>query len=139
MTWLARREYSRHEVYEKLQVKGCSEAIAQAVADGLVAEGYLSDERFVESLVRVRRGRGFGPLRIRLELQEKGIAAPAIEAAIDARNRDWLTELKRVRRKKFGSSLPTTYAERARQARFLQSRGFSTDHIFEVLKASDDD
>ena len=139
MTWLARREYSRHEVYEKLQSKGCSEAIAQAVADGLVAEGYLSDERFVESLVRVRRGRGYGPLRIRLELQEKGIAAEVIEAAIDARNRDWLTELKRVRRKKFGNSLPATYAERARQARFLQSRGFSTDQIFEVLKARDDD
>ncbi len=136
---MARREYSRHELYEKLLTKGCSEAIAQAVSDGLVAEGLLSDERFIQSLIRVRRGRGYGPLRIRLELQEKGIAPEVVEGAIQTRSREWVDEIKRVRSKKFGASLPATYAERARQARFLQSRGFSTDQIFEVLKGRGDD
>ncbi len=136
---MARREYSRCELYEKLLTKGCSEAIARSVSDGLVAEGLLSDERFIQSLIRVRRGRGYGPLRIRVELQEKGIAPEIVDDAVAARSREWVDEIKRVRRKKFGASLPATYAERARQARFLQSRGFSTDQIFEVLKGREDD
>lgn len=126
-------------MYQKLLTKGCSEAIAQSVSDGLAAEGLLSDERFIASLIRVRRGRGYGPLRIRLELQEKGIAPEIAEGAVAARSRDWLDEIRRVRRKKFGAAMPTTYAERARQARFLQSRGFSSDQIFEVLKAREDE
>jgi len=103
------------------------------VADALAAEGLLSDERFVEGLVRVRRSRGFGPLRIRQELQDKGAAPEMVERCVDMHSRDWLVELKRVRRKKFGERLPSSYAERARQARFLQYRGFSAEQIREAL------
>lgn len=93
----------------------------------------LSDERFAESLVRARRNRGYGPLRIRQELQEKGAAPEIIERSVDARSREWLVEIERVRRKKFGERLPSDYAERARQSRFLQYRGFSTDQIREAF------
>ena len=139
LIWLARREYSRHELQAKLQAKGYDAATAQSVVEQLTADGYVSDHRFVDSLIRARRARGYGPLRIRFELQQKGIAAPAIESAVDARGGDWLAELKRVRRKKFGNALPATYAERARQARFLQSRGFSAEQIAEVLRMREDD
>lgn len=93
----------------------------------------LSDERFAESLVRVRRNRGYGPLRIRQELQDKGAAPDVIDRCLDVGSREWLVELQRVRRKKFGERLPSNYPERARQARFLQYRGFSTEQIREAL------
>ena len=130
---LARREYSRHELYNKILNKGCTEAIAAEVIRQLEAERLLSDDRFMESLIRVRRGRGYGPLRIQKELQEKGVSAEAIEHWLDVTGREWLADVRRVQRKKFGSRPPKNFAERARQARFLQYRGFTYEQIQQVL------
>jgi regulatory protein len=47
--------------------------------------------------------------------------------------------LREVWRKKFRAKKPKTPAERAKQARFLQSRGFSFDHIQQVFNARDVD
>jgi regulatory protein len=99
----------------------------------------VSDTRFAESLVRVRRSRGYGPVRIQKELEQKGIEGGAIDAVLDARSREWTQEIERVRRKKFGAGLPRSYAERARQAKFLQYRGFTFDQIQHVLASRDSD
>lgn len=113
--------------------KGCAEAIAAEVVRQLEAERLLSDDRFMESLIRARRNRGYGPLRIQKELQEKGVAPEAIANWLDATSRDWIDDIRRVQRKKFGARLPRNYTERARQARFLQYRGFTYDQIQQLL------
>lgn len=93
----------------------------------------VSDERFMESLIRARRNRGYGPLRIQKELQEKGVAPEAIANWLDATSREWIEDIRRVQQKKFGARLPKSYAERARQARFLQYRGFTYDQIQQLF------
>jgi regulatory protein len=130
---LARREHSRSELQDKLLKKGCPEAIATETVKRLEQERFVSDDRFMESLIQARRSRGYGPLRIQKELQEKGVTAEAIERWLDVSGREWLEDIRRVQRKKFGARLPKSYPERARQARFLQYRGFTYDQIQKVL------
>ena len=135
MGWLARREHSRAEVVAKLRRKGCDARIAADVVAALAAENYLSDERLAEVVARSRRRRGYGPMRIRKELERKGLADEAIERWSDARSKEWLAELERVRHKKFGARPPSSFAERAKQARFLQQRGFTYDQIQQALNS----
>jgi regulatory protein len=133
--WLARREHSRAEVAAKLTRKGCDAALASHVADALATQGLLSDERFAEVLVRSRRHRGYGPVRVRHELEQKGLAPEAIDRHVDTQNNEWIAELERVRRKKFGGAMPRSYAERVKQMKFLQYRGFTFDQIRQVLES----
>lgn len=131
--WLARREHSRRELYSKILQKGCDAAIAAEVVKQLEAERLLSDDRFMESLIQARRNRGYGPLRIQKELQEKGVAPEAIARWLDATSQEWIDDIRRVQRKKFGARLPKNLADRSRQARFLQYRGFTHDQIRQAL------
>jgi regulatory protein len=105
----------------------------------LAAEGLVSDERFIEALLHVRRVRGYGPLYIRRELEEKGIDCAVVEQWLDAASHDWLDDLRRVRDKKFGGRKPASLAERAKQTRFLQSRGFTHEQIRQVLGSDGDE
>lgn len=134
---LARREHSLHELQRKLVRKGCGAGLAAEVAQELEARQLLSDGRFAEDLLRVRRERGYGPLRIKKEMQDKGVDEELIERYVDTVDPLWLEVLKRVRRKKFGDRRPRSYQERARQARFLQYRGFTFDQIQSVLNEID--
>ena len=133
MSWLARREHGSQELRRKLIGKGCPAAVADQTVEQLQRERLLSDERFLESLVRARRTRGYGPLRIRKELRDKGVTRDAIERGLDAARAGWDEDIERVRRKKFGARRPKNMAERARQARFLKHRGFTFDQIQQVL------
>jgi len=103
----------------------------------LQAQRLLSDERFTEALIRARRARGFGPVRIQRELQEKGIGDELIGDKLDFSSPAWLEESDRVRRKKFGDVLPRSMAERAKQTRFLQYRGFTLEQIQRILNPRD--
>ena len=133
MQYLARREHSCRELQDKLLKKGCDETLAAETVHRLEQERLVSDERFMESLIQARRSRGYGPLRIQKELQEKGVTTEAIERWLDVSGGEWLEDIRRVQRKKFGARLPKSYPERARQARFLQYRGFTYDQIQKVL------
>jgi regulatory protein len=135
---LARREYGRRELQEKLIERGCSEALAAATVDELTSEGLVSDERFIEALLHARRARGYGPLYIRRELEEKGIGHEVIGQWLDPADREWLQDLRQVQKKKFGGRKPASLAERAKQTRFLQSRGFTHEQIRTVLGSDDD-
>jgi regulatory protein len=130
---LTRREHSRRELEEKLIRKGCAAEMATQVAASLEVERLLSDDRFVEMLIRARRRRGYGPVRIRGELREKGIADDVIARWLDVGSHDWTEEVKRVRRQKYGAGIPANMNERAKQARFLQYRGFTFDQIQQAL------
>ncbi len=134
---LARREHSLHELQQKLVRKGCGAELAAKVARDLETGRLLSDGRFAEDLLRVRRERGYGPLRIKKEMQDKGVDAQLIARYVDAADPQWVEVLKRVRRKKFGDRRPKSYQERARQARFLQYRGFTFDQVQSVLNEAD--
>lgn len=134
---LARREHTKHELKEKLVRKGCPEGVALEVVADLEATKLLSDERFAESVVRVRRNRGYGPLRIRKELQDKGVDHDCIERCLDAGDPEWVDVGRQARRKRFGDKLPKDYKERARQARFLQYRGFTYDQIQGALNPNE--
>jgi regulatory protein len=93
-----------------------------------VAERLLDDARYVERHVASRAERGHGPVRIAADLASLGAPPELIEAAIES-GPDWRAMADAVRRRKFGAAAPDSRAEKARQARFLQYRGFSSDHI----------
>jgi len=139
LSWLARREYGRAELINKLVQRGCEEDAAAQIVAALVVEGLVSDERFVEALLHVRQVRGYGPLYIRREMEEKGIARDMIERWLDAGSRDWVELVKWVNKKKFGGKQPANLVERAKRTRFLQSRGFTHEQIRQALGSDDVD
>ncbi|MBI3771483.1 MAG: regulatory protein RecX [Gammaproteobacteria bacterium] len=135
LRWLTRREYSRHELQQKLQTKGFESAVIESVIAELLRERYLSDERFAEALVQSRVNRGVGPVRLRQELRQHelndDVATPMPSEA------EWRRRASEVRRKRFGAQMPQTYEERAKQMRFLQYRGFTTEQINAVMATED--
>jgi regulatory protein len=88
----------------------------------------LNDERYAANFVAYHADRGQGTLRIARELRDLGLSEETIEAAL-ASGPDWRALAREVRIRKFGLPAPADWAEKARQARFLQYRGFSSDHI----------
>jgi regulatory protein len=134
---LARREHSRRELQARLQPFADDPDELEPLLDDLEKRGWLSEARFVEQLTTVRRRR-FGAARIIHELREKGVSDASLAAA-QSRLKDSEVEAARaVWKKKFGS-LPTTLVERAKQSRFLASRGFSAEVVHAVLKKSCED
>lgn len=128
MALLARRDYASGELRQKLAHQGYdSEVIGGVVAD-LVAGRTLDDARYAENYVMYHSGRGHGPLRIAADLKALGVSDTLIEAAL-AGGPDWRALARAVRARKFGDEPPEEWKERTRQARFLQYRGFSSDHI----------
>jgi regulatory protein len=109
-----------------------------AALDALERSGALADARFTDSFVRSRIAKGQGPQRIRAELAQRGIADDEADDGLRAADVDWLAAIRAVRAKRFGPELPRDYAERARQARFLQYRGFSAAHIRAALEFDGD-
>ena len=134
MALLARRDFSSSELQGKLRRKGFhADACAAAIAD-MVASRALDDERYAQNYVSYHAGRGQGPLRIHRDLKALGVPAAAIEAALAA-GPGWLEQATQVTARKFGPERPADRAEWARRARFLQYRGFSSDHIRAALGA----
>lgn len=129
MDYLARREHGRAELLAKLEKAGFDPNTAQDTVARLVDDGLQSDTRFVEAFIRSRIGQGKGPVRIRAELREHGVDDSLIGDVLAAADEDWAGLAREVRRKKFGSAVPGDFKEKARQMRFLQSRGFESDHI----------
>jgi regulatory protein len=135
---LAGRDFGQAELARRLARRGYPEVVVAAVVDRLVAERLLSETRFVEQFIRQHAGRGRGPLRIRAELRERGVPEAEIETGLEAAGEDWVAVAREARRRRFGVSPPGDYPERARQARFLQYRGFSNEHIRAALGPGED-
>jgi len=134
---LARRDYASGELRAKLEQRGYDGPTAAAVIAELIEERALNDIRYAENYVRYHAGRGHGPLRITADLKPLGVPAEVIEAAL-ATGPDWRALAREVRTRKFGAQEPPDWPEKARQARFLQYRGFSSDHIRSALDADFD-
>ena len=131
---LARREHSRRELARKLAARGFPDDVVTSVLEELERTCALADARFTDSFVRSRIGKGQGPQRIRAELAQRGITDEEADGVLRAADVDWLATIRAVRAKRFGAELPREYAERARQARFLQYRGFEAAQIRAALE-----
>jgi len=130
---LARREHSRQELQQKLLQRGFSLDLIQQELEKLVQKGLLSDERFVENYARARRNKGYGPLRIVVELQQRGVSGDLIDNYVDYAAEEWLELAEQIRQKRFGKKIPKDFNEKAKQMRFLQYRGFNMEHISKIL------
>lgn len=129
MDLLARREHSVAELRTKLRVREYPEADIELAIESLVRDSLLSDDRFAAAFVSSRVRKGQGPVRIRGELRQRGVADHLIEAHLAAADVDWLALAREVRNRKFGSESAADFREQARQSRFLQHRGFSSEQI----------
>lgn len=137
MRLLARREHSRVELGRKLAAHAEDFAEVEAVLDQLQQRGWLSDERYAEQMVQVRRGK-FGSARIVHELREKGIDEALIADTLSGLKEGELGAARAVWEKKFGEP-PVDAKERAKQIRFLMSRGFRQEIISQVLRGRVDE
>lgn len=137
MRLLATREHCTTELNRKLSRKGFEQDDIAFIIEECRQNKYLSNERFTEVFVNSRRVRGNGPTRIQKELQQLQIDADLIATYLDFSDPLWVERARQVREKKFGSSVPDEFKEKMRQARFLEYRGFSHDHIQQVLREDD--
>jgi len=128
---LTRRDHSRAELRAKLAAEAESAEELDAVLDTLQEQRLLSDNRYASQRVVARAGR-YGNARLKQELRQTGISDEDIAAALPEAG-DETRRCQSVWARKFGE-LPKSAAERAKQMRFLQYRGFSGDAIRRVMR-----
>jgi regulatory protein len=129
---LARREHSREELKRKL---GGAETIPgelDSLLDEFERQGWLSEHRLADQAVVLARGR-YGSRRVLDQLRQKGVTGEPLVRAIDALKAQELESARAVWRKRFGRPA-ADLAEKAKQARFLATRGFAPEAIQQVLK-----
>ena len=132
---LARRDYSRAELAEKLRSRGASAPEIDATLDDFERLGYLSDARYAQAVVSQRAGR-LGQRAIARDLHDKGIGPDAAKDALATlADRDELADATALWARRFGQP-PADDREKARQLRFIVSRGFSVAIAFKVLRAA---
>ena len=135
MELLARREHSRAELKEKLKRRAYDYPadFIEAVLDDFAARNLQSDERFAEVYVRSRISRGYGEIKIRAEMQSRGVSADITQLALEALEIDWYAKALAALMKKFASGLNAenmrSQKTRGKMQRFLQNRGYNPDQI----------
>lgn len=132
---LARREYSQAELRKKLQHKFPEDNDGvEAALERLIDTGLQDDERFAEAFLRTQIARSRGPIRIRHEARQKGIAEQ-INALLEASDEDWYALALDAAERKLGQGDVSDPKIKARIARFLAYRGFDTDQVMNALDA----
>jgi regulatory protein len=134
MDLLSRREHSYKELFDKLRLRNFEADDISSALDKLLSENLLNDERFTESYVHYRVQKGFGPLRIKNELSEKGIDGELVQSQMEIYDSIWSELMQKQRIKKFGAEIPEDYKEKMKQARFLQNRGFSPESVMRLFR-----
>jgi len=135
LQYLIRREHSQQELLHKVSGKGFLYADIDLVINELAGQGLQSNERFAESYARSRVHRGFGPLRIKAELQQRGAGDCYFDMAVEDIAGSWQELLVQVYEKKYGADISVIdIKEQLKRSRFLQQRGFSTEMIRELLQ-----
>jgi len=137
LEYLGKREYSAAELANKLKPYADEADDIPALITDFTERGWLSDARFTEQIVRVRKTK-FGSAKVANELREKGVSDDLIANAVADIQENELENATAVWRKKFKQPA-SNRNEWAKQARFLQSRGFSFDTIKQVLNTVEDD
>jgi regulatory protein len=137
-TLLARRDYSSHRLTQKLLTKGFQPSEITSVLEELRQSGVVSDQRFLESFIRYRRSRGYGPQRIRQELLAEGLSKEMIEEQLDIAHNEWFAEAQRVWQKRFRGKRAKNLQEKSKQLRFLHYRGFTSEQIEAIFDTNND-
>lgn len=142
---LSGREHSRAELERKLKCHEEAPGQLARTLDDLQAKGFISEARVVESVIH-RRAAKLGAARIRQELQAKGLAPEAVADAVASLKETELARAREVWRRKFGRDMDESEAAaapdaaaRAKQARFLLTRGFGAEVVRRVVRGVDDD
>ena len=139
LQYLAKREYSRVQLCNKLIEDGFEKDAVESVLDALVAEGLQDDLRFAQNVVRNRKQAGYGPERIVYELAYQGVSEDMIKSIVDPHAKDWVLQIAKLLERRF----PDSAGKQMRQkARFLTNRGYTAEDISRVLnreKIYDDD
>ena len=134
MDLLAQREHSAHELRRKLRARDYDEDAISATLRELQADGLQSDIRFTEAYVRQRFRAGLGPLKIRFELRQKGIDDAITETLLEPLAEHWDESMEKQRVRRFGEAIPDEHAQRMKQARFLQNRGFYPESVMRLFR-----
>ena len=129
---LARRDYSRLELARKLRGNGEATLELDALLDEFENSGWLSDERFATGAARQRSGR-YSQRFIVADLKHRGVDGDTARDAVSALDQDDYASACALWRQRFGAP-PADQKQKARQVRFLQSRGFPLGVIFKVLR-----
>ena len=132
---LMRREHSQKELLNKLTAKGFKQADILPVIAELAEQGWQSDTRYAESYSRHRLKKGYGALAISYELKQNGITDFDIEPVLFDIADDWLSLIQQVYEKKYGDDKKPSLPERAKRARFLLQRGFSSALIQQLFNS----
>jgi len=132
---LARRDFGRLELAQRLRRRGVPHAEVEATLDDFERLGYLSDARYAGALVTQRAGK-LGKRAIARDLQGKGIGADIAKDALSALDgRDEVADATALWQRRFGHA-PADDREKSRQVRFIVSRGYSASIAFKVLRAA---
>lgn len=137
LKFLARREYTRVELKARLESEDTDAGELEALLDEFSKRGWISETRVVEQVTHARRAR-YGSRRIRQELETKGVPDELISEAMQDLKETDLAAARGVWQRKFGRA-PQNANERARQVRFLQSRGFPLDLAMRVVREAGQD
>ena len=133
---LSQREHSRQELERKLAAHETEPGQLARALDELQAKDFINEGRVVESVVHRRSGK-LGTARIRQELAAKGLSGEAVTEALEGLRSTELARAREVWSRKFGQTA-TEPKERARQARFLLTRGFAAEVVRQVVQGLDD-
>ena len=136
MDFLSRREHSSNEIFKKLSPRVESKELLEEEIEKLKADGLLSDERFAESYFQSRKNRGYGPLRIRNELKQRGVGDQIFYPL--SNEIEWSDFALEALRKKVSGDMPTETKDILKLKRFLNYRGFDfqdIDKAFQIIKS----
>lgn len=134
---LTTREHSRLELSRKLRKRGYEATLVEIVLTELAEQDLLSEERLVAAYVAERLSKGFGPVRIRFELREKGLSDTQIDPYLQYGDDTLCEHLETACRKRFGDEPAAGWQERLKRSRFLEYRGFPPALISRVLERQD--
>ena len=137
LAYLARRDHTQHELTRKLLHAGYAEEEIKTALDELSQRGWLSSQRFAENYITQKQAK-FGNQKLAYELLHKGVEESVVQQALAEAKETELERTREVWRKKFGT-LPANQIEKARQIRFLQSRGFSSAIIRYIVDGTTED
>jgi regulatory protein len=129
---LAKRDHSRLELKRKLLQKHFPLDLIESTLDDFSAKGWQDDLRFAQMYARVRIEKGDGPLKIRAKFRECGLSETVTAEVLSQDNTFWQQQLQRKWTKKCGAA-SKNLASRAKQQRFLQSRGFTLEQIYSFI------
>lgn len=138
---LSQREHSRFELERKLKPFEETPGELARALDELAAKDFINEQRVVASVVNLRAQK-LGAARVRQELQAKKLPPQDIDQAIQDLRATELDRAREVWRKKFGGKpaevVEMDAAQRAKQVRFLLSRGFSAEVVRRVVAGAED-